>query len=85
MGRASFVGWLFIMAIACFIVAAADKSWGWAVGGAVFVAVALYARRRLNEERDDEEPANASLRFVGAGILLMLVCMGFLFWLQTSA
>lgn len=85
MGRTAFVGWLFTMAIASFTVAASGKSWGWALGGIVFMAVALYARRQLNEEQDDEQPANASFRFVAVGILVMLACMGFLFWLQKSA
>jgi hypothetical protein len=83
MGRASFVAWLFIMAIACFVMAAADASWGWLIGGIVFLSVALFASRQFKKEQE-VGPETASLSFVGIAILVMILAMCFLVWLQES-
>ncbi|MBK6423813.1 MAG: hypothetical protein IPF77_16685 [Gemmatimonadetes bacterium] len=40
MGRFLFVGWLFVMALACLVVAVAERSWGWLAGALVLGPVA---------------------------------------------
>ncbi len=84
MGRTSFVAWLFIMSIACVVIAIGDRSLGWFVGGVVLSAVAFYARKKLREEASTG-PGETSFSFVGVAILLMLVAMMFIFWLQFKA
>ena len=84
MGRTTFVVVLFIMAAACVVIAMTSRSWGWLVGAILFSVVGIMARRRLKAEQETgREPPR--LGFVGMAILGMLLAMGFLFWLQTSA
>jgi hypothetical protein len=78
------VGWLFISAIACIVLAATNKSFGWLVGSVVLFLVAMYARKQLGREIEVGRE-NASGRFVGIAMLVMLVAMFFLFWLQSRA
>ena len=83
-GRLVFVAWLFVMAIACFIVAGTNSSLGWFIGGVSFLAVAIYARRQFKKEEETERQG-VSIGFFGGAILFMIVAMLGLFWLQFSA
>lgn len=80
----AFVAWLFIMAGACVVIAVGDRSIGWFIGSGVFFLLGLFARGQLKKEQEvGREPPR--LGFVGAAMVAMLVIMGALFWLQTSA
>jgi hypothetical protein len=84
MGSASFVAWLFVSAVACLVVAFAERSVGWLLGCVVLSTVALYARRQLRRESGGGR-ASASGGFVLTAIAAMLVAMAFIFWLQFKA
>ncbi|MEZ5627391.1 MAG: hypothetical protein R3E34_07685 [Rhodocyclaceae bacterium] len=63
MGRIIYVAMFFVMAIACFVIAISDSSWGWALGGIVFVLVGIFATRQLKVENEiGRQPA--SNRFI---------------------
>lgn len=84
-GRLSFVAWLFVMAIACLVLAGTNKSLGWLVGGIVLLGVAIYAARQFKHEAETEtEREGVSISFFGVAIVIMLVVMFGLFWLQSS-
>jgi len=82
-GRLSFVAWLFVMAIACLVLAGTNKSLGWLVGGIVLLGVAIYAARQFKHEAETEREG-VSISFFGVAIVIMLVVMFGLFWLQSS-
>lgn len=84
MGRISFVAWLFIAAIACLVIAAADFSPGWLIGGIVLLSVAIYALRQLKKEEETGHKG-VSVSFFGMAMLVMIATMFLLFWLQFSA
>jgi polyferredoxin len=63
MGRISFVAMLFVMALACIGIAISSSSWGWAIGGIVFLFVGNFARRQFNNERESG-PETASNKFI---------------------
>jgi len=66
------------MAAACVAIAAADRSWGWLVGGAIFFSVAMVARGQLKKEWEvGRAPARPG--FVGLAMLAMLAAMLVLF------
>lgn len=83
-GRLSFVAWLFVMAIACLVLAGTNKSLGWLVGGVVLLFVAVYAMRQFKKEEETEREG-VSIGFFGVAIIIMLAAMLGLFWLQFSA
>ena len=82
----SFVIWLFIMAVCCVVVALSDRSWGWLIGGIVFFAVAMFARRLKNREQQEEENhAGPRLGFFAIAILVMVAAIYAMYWLSTAA
>jgi hypothetical protein len=83
-GRLSFVAWLFVMAIACFIIGGTGSSLGWLVGGVVLLSVAVYAMRQFKKEAEAPREG-VSIGFFGLAIVIMIVAMLGLFWLQFSA
>jgi hypothetical protein len=83
-GRLSFVAWLFVMAIACFILAGTGSSLGWLAGGVVILSVAIYALRQFKKEAETPREG-VSIGFFGLAVLVMIVAMLGLFWLQFSA
>ena len=80
----SFVAGLYVMALACLLLAATNRSLGWFVGAVVFGFVATYAVRQFKKEEDTEREG-VSIGFFGMAILVMIVVMLGLAWLQTSA
>ena len=83
MGRATFVAWLYIMAVACLAIAMGDKKWGWVAGAVIFLVVAEAARRLMKGGEESNGPARVS--FVALAMLVMLSAMGILFWIQFRA
>lgn len=71
MGRMSFVAMLFVMALACLAIALSTSSWGWAIGGVVFLTVGVYARRQFSTERQSG-PETASNRFIVFSLLAVV-------------
>jgi len=84
MGRALFVAWLFISALACLVIAGTRFSLGWLLGGIVLFPVAVSALRQFKKEQETGR-ATPSGGFVAKAILIMIAAMLFLFWLQSSA
>lgn len=78
MGRFLFVGWLFVMAGACLLVAAAERSWGWLAGALVLGPVAWYSRTLLSREFESGSP-QPSGRFLLYAIGVMLAAIGLIF------
>lgn len=78
MGRFLFVGWLFVMAIACLVVAVAERSWGWLAGALLLGPVAWYSRTLLHREFEhgSEQPSG---KFLLVAIGAMLAIMGLIF------
>jgi hypothetical protein len=56
------------MALACLGIALSTSSWGWAIGGIVFLTVGIYARRQFRTERESG-PETASNRFIVFALL----------------
>lgn len=83
MRRILFVPLLFVMAAACVVIAVADRSWGWFFGGGVFLSVAIYARRLLNQERETG-PAAPRLGFVAVAMLAMVLAIFMMYLLDSS-
>lgn len=71
MGRLSFVSMLFVMALSCLGLAISDSSWGWAIGGAILLAVAVRALRQFNTERETG-PETASNGFIVFAFLVLI-------------
>lgn len=80
MGRFTFVGLLFLMAAACLVLALLSASFGWFIGGIVFLGVAFYAYRQLDEELENG-PEVASNKFIIIAMLVTLVSIFGLFLL----
>jgi hypothetical protein len=74
---------LFVMAIACVVLAIGERSFGWFIGGIVFAGVAMFARSQLSKEHEEGQEG-PRLGFVGIAIGVMLVVMFLLFKLQSS-
>lgn len=76
----SFVGMLFVMAVACLFLGISNSSWGWAIGGVTFLCVGVFAFRQLNAEREDG-PEAASNKFIILSLFLVaagIACIAFL-------
>lgn len=71
MGTIAFIGWLFLMAFACLALALMKFSLAWLSGGAVLLAVAIYALRQARREQVSEREG-VSISFFGVAITLML-------------
>lgn len=84
MGRASFVACLFVMAVACVVIAIGDRSFAWLIGGFVLVFLAIYARRQFKNEQIEGQ-ATPRLGFVGAAMLIMLIALYAIYRLSISA
>lgn len=85
MGRLSFVVMLFVMALACFVLALTDGSWGWAIGAVIFLAVGIMARRQYGAEGDSEDgPEVASNKFIMVAFLALFAGFGAIFFLATA-
>ena len=73
MGRFAFVSTLFVMALACFVTAISSSSWGWAIGGVIFIFVGKGALRQFKSEHEGgRETASGS--FIVYALLAM--CAG---------
>jgi hypothetical protein len=82
MGRVTFVALLFVMSLACIVIAIGERSFGWVVGAVVFFFASFYARKQFNIEEQTGHKG-ASFSFVGKPIILMLVVMLLLlFWIR---
>lgn len=79
----AFVAALFVMSLACLVIAAAEGSLGWFAGGGVFLAVGLFARR-LGSEEGVPGSGGARLGFIGIAMLVMVIAIAGMAWLSTS-
>jgi hypothetical protein len=80
MRRFAFVIAMFLMASASLILGVIQESLGWLVGGAVLLAVALYARKLLRDEAGSERTAPSS-RFAIVAVAVSAVLVVLLLWL----
>ncbi len=74
MGRFLFVGWLFVMALACLVVAVAERSWGWLAGALILGPVAWYARTQLHREFEhgSGQPSGTFLLYAFGALLAIM-------------
>lgn len=80
----AFIVTLFIMSVACVLIAIGDRSWGWLLGGASFFALGMYARRqRVIEQKPGYSPGLGVGRFVFVLLILIGGIYG-IYWLSTA-
>lgn len=84
MSRTAFVGTLYMMALACLVIAVADGSFGWLVGAGASGALAVFARRLFDREQV-EGPRSARGWLVGGLMLFMVAAIYGIYLLDTSA
>jgi hypothetical protein len=83
MGRMSFVATLFVMAIACLLIAGTSSSRGWAIGGIIFLSTGVFALRQFKGEREIG-PATASNKFIVFSFLALFVGFGIIVFLSKA-
>ncbi|MGL6290600.1 MAG: hypothetical protein ACRC2H_07950 [Silanimonas sp.] len=84
MSRTAFVGTLYVMALACLVIAITDGAFGWLLGAAVVGVIAEIARRQAVREHVE---GRAGMRgwLVGGLMLFMVAAIYGIYLLDTSA
>jgi polyferredoxin len=82
---ASFIVVLYVMSLACLVIAFGDRSLGWFVGAIVFFDVAQFARRKATEEQEEPDSGGARGKFIVVAMLIMVAAMYGMYLLSESA